>query len=115
MKIWIDAQLSPAIAAWLTAKFADINVEAIAIRDLGLRDEEDLVIFLAARDAGATVMTKDSDFADLQLQLGAPPRIIWLTCGNTSNMRLKNIFESQLTLAVRLLEAGDTIVEISGR
>jgi predicted nuclease of predicted toxin-antitoxin system len=46
MTIWIDAQMSPAIAAWVNDNFA---VSAVAIRDLGLRDAEDKEIFQAAR------------------------------------------------------------------
>ncbi len=46
MKIWIDAQLSPAIALWINQKF---EIDAIAVRDLNLRDAEDEEIFLAAK------------------------------------------------------------------
>ena len=81
MKIWIDAQLSPELAGWITENFA--TIEAIAVRDLGLRDAEAQVIFFSVRQADATVMTKDSDFLELQKRLGAPPKIIWVTCGNT--------------------------------
>ena len=42
MTIWIDAQLSPEIATWISEKFA---VRAIAVRDLGLRDATDREIF----------------------------------------------------------------------
>lgn len=87
MTIWIDAQLSPAIAVWISRKFA---VNAVAIRDLGLRDAEDEEIFLAAKNANAVVMTKDSDFLILLDRFGTPPQIIWLTCGNTSNIRLSD-------------------------
>jgi predicted nuclease of predicted toxin-antitoxin system len=38
MTIWVDAHLSPAIATWITNTF---GIEAIALRDLGLRDAED--------------------------------------------------------------------------
>ena len=31
MRIWIDAQLSPALAEWITESF---DVEAVAVRDL---------------------------------------------------------------------------------
>jgi predicted nuclease of predicted toxin-antitoxin system len=78
VKIWIDAQLSPAIAQWLTATQA---VEASALRELGLRDAEDSRIFFAARHQGAIVMSKDRDFVDLVLKHGPPPQIIWITCG----------------------------------
>lgn len=84
MKVWTDAQLSPAIARWIIEKF---GVEANAVRDLGLRDASDPEIFEAARLKSAVVMTKDKDFVELVNRLGMPPQVIWLTCGNTSNVR----------------------------
>ncbi len=62
MLIWLDAHLSPAIARWMTDT---LRVQAVAVRDLGLRDAIDLEIFMAARREAAIVMTKDSDFAYL--------------------------------------------------
>lgn len=59
MKLWVDAQLSPAIAVWVTENYEQI--EAVAIRDVGLRDAEDTVIFFSAREANAIVMTKDKE------------------------------------------------------
>ena len=59
-------------------------------------------------------MTKDSDFVDLVDRLGAPPQIIWLTCGNTSNARLQEILIATLPETIRLLQAGEPLVEISG-
>ena len=38
MTLWIDAHLSPAIATWITDT---LGVEAMALRDLGLREAED--------------------------------------------------------------------------
>ncbi len=112
MILWIDAQLSPALAEWISENFA--NIEATTVRDLGLRDAEDQVVFFSAREADATVMTKDSDFLELQRRLGAPPKIIWVTCGNTSNVRLREILSSSLQEAVELLEGGEVLVEITG-
>ncbi|MGI8555665.1 MAG: DUF5615 family PIN-like protein [Pyrinomonadaceae bacterium] len=107
--IWIDAQMSPAIAVWITANFP---LEAFAIRDVGLRDSEDREIFLEARKHSAIVMTKDSDFVTLQTELGAPPKIIWITCGNTSNARLMKILTATLSEALELLNAGEDLVEV---
>lgn len=111
MTIWVDAHLSPAIATWITSTF---GIEAIALRNLGLRDAEDPEIFEAAKAQKAVVMTKDSDFVDLVERLGSPPQIIWLTCGNTSNARLREILSGTLPRALELLAAGETLVEISG-
>jgi predicted nuclease of predicted toxin-antitoxin system len=110
MIIWIDAQLPPGIAGWLTENFA---VDATPLRDLGLRDAEDEVIFQAARSAAAVLMTKDSDLVSLLNRHGPPPALIWLTCGNTSNARLRQILSAALPDALELLRAGERLVEIS--
>ena len=110
MKIWVDAQISPAIAQWLAATYSE---DAIALKDIGLRDAEDVNIFDAARKAGAVLMTKDVDFADLVRRLGPPPQILWITCGNTSNARLQVILANAWPRVVELLRAGERLVEVS--
>jgi predicted nuclease of predicted toxin-antitoxin system len=107
--LWIDAQLSPALAPWLAERF---HVEAVSVARLGLRDREDEEIFLAARRAGAVMVTKDSDFALLLERLGSPPAVVWLRCGNTSNERLKRLLENLFGDMIRLLESGEVLVEI---
>jgi len=110
MRIWVDAQMSPAIATWISRNYA---VSAVAIRDLGLRDAHDKEIFEAARQEKAVVMTKDSDFVLLLDKLGPPPQVIWVTCGNTSNARLKEILTNTLAKALDLLNSGEKLVEIN--
>ena len=63
MKLWLDAQLPPLLAGWINAQ--GWGIEAVAVRDLGLRDASDPVIFQAAREAAVVVMTKDRDFIRL--------------------------------------------------
>ena len=109
MILWLDAQLSPALAEWMTTTFA---VEVLSVRDLSLREAEDLQIFEAARDAASVVMTKDSDFVELVERLGPPPQVLWITCGNTSNARLKQILNSCFPDALRLIQQGEPVVEI---
>jgi predicted nuclease of predicted toxin-antitoxin system len=109
MIIWLDAQLPPSIAEWISANF---RVQAHAVRDLGLREARDMAIFQAARAATAVVMTKDSDFVEMLERLGPPPKVIWVTCGNTSNARLREILTSELPAALARLESGEMIVRI---
>ena len=111
MKIWLDAQLSPLLADWITQQF---QIEAVPVRQMGLHEAKDMDVFRAARDAGAVVLTKDADFPHLLAQHGAPPKVIWLTCGNTSNANLRRILRGSLPTALSYLEKGDTLVEISG-
>jgi len=109
---WIDAQLSPALAPWINDAFEDI--EAISVRRLGLRDAEDEEIYAAAREAAAVVMSKDHDFVEMVLRHGSPPQLLWITCGNTSNARMRSILMHALPDAMALLRQGEQIVEISG-
>jgi predicted nuclease of predicted toxin-antitoxin system len=110
MKLWVDAQLSPSIARWL---HDPPEVEAFAVRDLGLREAKDRQIFLAARQANAVVVTKDADFVQLLDELGSPPQVVWITCGNTSNARLWQLLKTAWPAAKVLLTRGEPLVEIS--
>ena len=110
MKVWLDAQLPPALAPWLRAQF---GLDAFAVRDLGLRDAEDTAIFEAARQADAVILTKDADFPALVERFGPPPRVVWLRCGNTSNARLRVLLGVTLIQALDLLDRGESLVEIS--
>ncbi len=110
MTIWIDAQISPGVAAWIRS---NLGIDAVAVRDLGLRDATDQEIFSAAKRANVVVMTKDSDFALMLERFGPPPQVIWLRCGNTSNARLKEILTGTLPKALELLGSGEKLVEIN--
>lgn len=110
MIFWLDAQLPPALAHYLRLNFA---VEAYPLRELGLRDATDDVIYAKARSAGAVLITKDQDFIVKSLRLGPPPQILWVTCGNCSNAHLREIFAKTFPSAMQLLATGEAIVEIS--
>lgn len=110
MEIWIDAQLSPAIALWITEYFPEIT--ACSVRSLGLRDANDFTIFYQARAHNAVIMSKDSDFIKLQQIHGAPPQIIWITSGNTSNQQMRDLLAKHMKTILRLLESGEKIIEI---
>jgi predicted nuclease of predicted toxin-antitoxin system len=110
MILWVDAQLSPKLAPWLQLTF---GVSALAVRDLGLRDAGDREIFLVARERQATIITKDRDFVHLVESLGPPPKIILLTCGNTSNAILRSVLAKSLPRAMEFLETEEVLVKIN--
>lgn len=103
---------SAAVAPWLAATF---GVKVVAVRDLGLREADDSPIFTAARTAGAVVMTKDSDFAEMVTRLGSPPQVLWLRCGNTTNAALRHLLSQELPAAMARLAAGDPLVELGAK
>ena len=108
MTIWVDAQLSPRTAHWITANYP---ITARPLRELRLRDAADEDIFAAARAASAIVLTKDSDFIRLLELHGSPPKLLWLTCGNTSDAA-QQILGRHLSTALTLLNGGEDLVEI---
>jgi predicted nuclease of predicted toxin-antitoxin system len=108
--VWVDAQLSPALAPWLTEEF---GVEAYSVRYLSLLRAKDPGIFQKAREANVAVMTKDVDFVLLQDRFGAPPIILWVRCGNTSNAHLKEVLRRTFPHAQKMIGSGEILVEIA--
>ncbi len=107
--IWLDAQLSPALGHWVEKQF---NEPCLPVRMLGLRDSTDAEIFRKAKAANVIVMTKDKDFIELLHLHKSPPKVIWLTCGNTSKTALKELLLLHLENALHILRNGDDLVEI---
>lgn len=85
----------------------------MSVVDLPVDRASDEDIFRMARDLSAVIISKDSDFVDLVRRLGAPPRLIWVTCGNRSNALLKELFLAALPQATELIRSGEPIVEIA--
>jgi len=84
------------------------------VRAIGLRDANDDVIFKQAKTQDVVIMTKDGDFVRLFERFGPPPQIIWITAGNTSNSRMKEILRNNLLVALDMLATGEPLVEIAG-
>ncbi len=105
----LDVHLSPFITSWVESHF---NVSCNSFHHLQWQTLEDKDAFFKAKEMNAIVLTKDEDFVELLKKYKAPPKVIWLTCGNTSNKRLKEVLSSKLEEAINLLQSND-LVEIS--
>lgn len=109
MTLWLDNQLPPALAAWMRSA---LSIECLPVRDLNLQRASDTEIFTAARNANVVVMTKDGDFVDLVEQHGPPPQVVLVTCGNTSNARLRRLVQAAWPTVAAMLERGEVFVEL---
>jgi predicted nuclease of predicted toxin-antitoxin system len=94
--IILDAHLPPALAVWISETF---DIPCFSAQFLDLRHAEDEEIFTFSKTRNAIVITKDDDFVSLLNRFGSPPKVFWLTCGNTSKSRLKEIFEASAGFA----------------
>lgn len=85
MRLLLDAKLSPA----LVVSLADLYPASTHVFDHGDIVTDDTAIWeLAARD-GYVIATKDTDFLELSLLRGAPPKVVLLRCGNVTTARVE--------------------------
>ena len=78
MKLLFDQNLSPRLPRLL----ADIYAQSVHVREIGLRDANDVVIWEYAKEHDFAIVSKDSDFQQRSLLYGSPPKFIWLRVGN---------------------------------
>ncbi len=112
IELWLDMQLSPALAKWIQLTF---GIRAISSYDLFVNNEKDEVIFLKAKNqTNVILISKDHDFLDIMERLQPPPKLIWLTMGNCSNNQMQKIMEKTLVPALsELINTPTTIIEIT--
>lgn len=89
-----------------------LSIDCLPVRDLNLQRALDPEIFTAARRANVVVMTKDADFVELLEQQGPPPRVVLVTCGNTSNARLRRLIQTAWPTILVMFERGEVLVEL---
>ncbi len=78
MKLLFDQNISFRITNKLINHFPDCK----HVSDCGLKDSEDSDIWTYAKNNNYSIVTFDSDFYDISLINGHPPKIIWIRTGN---------------------------------
>lgn len=92
MKLLLDQNLSYKLCKQL----ADIYPQSQHVRLLGMAQVQDHVIWDYARVNHFVLVSYDEDIANLAILRGAPPKVIWLRCGNQPTSEIERIFRSQL-------------------
>ncbi len=109
MRFLVDAQLPPALAAFLIRR----GHAAEHVAEVGLRNADDAPIWEHARSCGACLVTKDEDFAMRVLFDSTGPSVLWLRVRNCSNRALLQWFAPLLQAAVERLVQGEKLVEMA--
>ena len=81
MKLLFDHNLSQR----LSARLQDLFPGSLHIREVLARRTPDEGIWFYAKDNEFVVVSKDSDYRDLSIRLGYPPKLIWIRTGNSPN------------------------------
>ena len=106
----VDNQLPAALARHLDAS----GYPSLHVRDVGLADADDRTIWSYAEAREWVIVTKDEDFQDLSIRLGAPPQVIWMRLGNCRKQSLLQVFDRLIESICAALIKGDAIIELRG-
>lgn len=88
MKLLFDQNISYR----LIRRISDYYPNAKQVKELGLENAIDNDIFEFAKRNNFSIVTFDSDFCDLNILRGFPPKRIWIRTGNTTTKNLEIIF-----------------------
>ena len=84
MKLLFDQNIS----FRLVNHIADVFPGSKHVSDAGLLNCEDQEIWLFAKNNGFVIVTFDSDYYDIALINGCPPKVIWLRTGNITTREI---------------------------
>jgi predicted nuclease of predicted toxin-antitoxin system len=83
------------------------------LREAGLEGKHDREIWKWAKSNGFSIVTFDSDFVDLSLLYGFPPKVIWLKLGNSSTSRIaKEFIEKEYEIKDFLKNENEGILKV---
>lgn len=104
MKLLLDQNLSHR----LPKQLADLFPHSVHVRSVGLDRASDEEIWDHAKVHGYCIVTQDADFAERSRLYGAPPKIIWLRCGNRTAQETEEIMRRGGVLIAAL--GGDPVM-----
>lgn len=91
MKLLFDQNISFRILK----KLPEIFQGSSHVNSEGLMNSSDFEIWEYARTQNFIIVTQDSDFNDLYLLRGFPPKILWIQTGNFQTFELALILENR--------------------
>jgi predicted nuclease of predicted toxin-antitoxin system len=92
MKLLFDHNLSPR----LVNRLADIFPDSNHVDNLGLAQADDRAVWVYAKNNGFAIATKDSDYNELLILRGFPPKIIWIRRGNCSTSEIEAMLKTHI-------------------
>ncbi len=108
MSLLFDQNISPRIVKHFSSVFPD----AKQVRHVGLEDASDISIFEFAGKNNFAIVTFDSDFVDLNVIKGIPPKIIWIKTGNLTTRSVAELLTRNIELIKRFLETDQPEAQI---
>lgn len=93
MKLLFDQNLSPRLVELM----ADCYPASTHVLIHTLDCASDEAVWAFAREHGYTLVTKDSDFHELSVLRGSPPKVVWIRVGNCSTIQIEAILRKHVS------------------
>jgi predicted nuclease of predicted toxin-antitoxin system len=90
LKLLFDQNLSRK----LVKQLADIYPMSSHVQFYGLDEKTDTEIWDFAKTNDFLIVTQDADFAERSRLYGAPPKVVWLRCGNVPTSQIETLLRS---------------------
>jgi predicted nuclease of predicted toxin-antitoxin system len=87
VKLLFDQNLSRK----LVNRLIDLFPDSSHVQFHNMPEADDAEIWEFAKANGFCIVTQDTDFADRSRLYGAPPKVVWLRCGNTSTPAIEQL------------------------
>ena len=100
MKLLFDQNLSHR----LPSRLCDLFPESSHVRFIGLEKADDQQIWDYAKANGYGIVSQDADFAERSRLYGAPPKVVWLRCGNQTPQQVEKLLRSHFDLIWELIQ-----------
>ena len=108
MRFVIDANLPRRLADWLSER----GYLCDHVLNLGLAQGSDDEIWRHCLAAGATIISKDEDFANLVRAGRRGPAVVWVRTGNGTTRELIQALSSLFRTIEARLAAGERLIEV---
>jgi len=103
MKLLFDQNLSPR----LIDRLADLYPGSDHVANLGLGRAQDEEVWLYAREREFIIVSKDTDFSEMSVLRGFPPKVVWIRRGNCSTGEIERILRRDYSLVASLVANED--------
>lgn len=98
----------------ISKRINDLLPETKHVSDINLSNSNDLDIWYYAKNNNFCIVTFDSDFIDISVLNGFPPKIIWLRIGNSATESvIQTLRNNNLVINDFLLDTENAYLEIN--
>ena len=94
MKLLFDENLSNKLVRLL----ADIFPDSVHVREVGLKEADDSVVWEYAKSNELIIVSKDSDMHQRSFVFGYPPKVVWVRMGNCSTSDVERLLRKHFAV-----------------